>query len=420
MRPSASPFEFWTSADRSARRALVAASLGWMLDSFDVSLYALVLPAVMAGLHIDPAIAGSLQSLTLVAAAIGGVAFGVIADRRGRVRALTWSVAVYSIFTAACGMASSASMLAIFRVGLGLGMGGEWASGAALVSETWPDRHRAKALAFMQSAWAIGFALAAVVNYVVQSVAGLPWRAVFFVGVLPAIVTFWIRRRVDEPAVWRTARQAARTRGSVVRMQTSLTWRGVGGSRLPATVALAMLSSCTLFAYWGFNTWVPTYLSASPAQGGIGLSAAVMTTLLVANQVGTWCGYVGFGFVADAIGRRRAYVVYLLSAAVLVWAYTSVHAVWALLALGPAASFFATGHFSGFGTVTAELYPTEVRATAQALTYNVGRIASAYAPRLVGSVAETHGYPAALSITAAAFLLATMCWLVIPETRSTS
>jgi MFS family permease len=391
-----------------------------MLDSFDVSLYALVLPAVMAGLHIDPATAGSLQSLTLVAAAIGGVAFGVIADRRGRVRALTWSVAVYSIFTAACGTASSASMLAIFRVGLGLGMGGEWASGAALVSETWPDRHRAKALAFMQSAWAIGFALAAVVNYVVQSVAGLPWRAVFFVGVLPAIVTFWIRRRVDEPAVWRTARQAARTRGSVVGMQTVLTWRGLGGPRLPATLALAMLSSCTLFAYWGFNTWVPTYLSASPAQGGIGLSAAVMTTLLVANQVGTWCGYVGFGFVADAIGRRRAYVVYLLSAAVLVWAYTSVHAVWALLALGPAASFFATGHFSGFGTVTAELYPAEIRATAQALTYNVGRIASAYAPRLVGSVAETHGYPAALSITAAAFLLATMCWLVIPETRSTS
>ena len=408
------PLSWFSEAPPPARRAFVAASLGWMLDSFDVNLYALVLPAVMAGLRLTPTTAGSLQSVTLLSAAVGGLIFGLVADRWGRVRALTISVLLYSMFTAACGAATSAAVLAVFRIGVGLGMGAEWASGAALVSETWPDRHRAKALAFMQSAWAIGFALAALVNYLVQTVAGLPWRAVFFVGVVPALLTFWIRRRVPEPELWRRARAEQPSRGFLLRIA-----RDVGGARWPRTTALMLLSSCTLFAYWGFNTWVPTYLSASPAAGGIGLTSSVMTGLIVANQCGTWCGYVSFGYVADAFGRRPAYVGYLLAAAALVWAYTSVHDVWALLAIGPAASFFATGHFSGFGTVTAELYPTSARATAQALTYNAGRIASAYAPRLVGAIAENQGYPLALSVTAAAFVAAALCWTMIPETRGT-
>ena len=406
-------FEWWHEADRPARRALVAASLGWMLDAFDVSLYPLVLSSVMAGLRFDQTTAGSMQSLTLLSAAAGGLVFGILADRWGRVRALMTSVLLYSVFTAACGLATTAVMLAVFRIGLGLGMGAEWASGAALVSETWPDRHRAKALAFMQSSWAIGFALAAILNYLVQSVAGLPWRAVFFVGILPALLTLWVRRGVEEPAVWRRAR--ALPRGAPTHSLS-----GLGGPRLKLTIALALMNSCTLFAYWGFNTWVPTYLSTPVAGGGIGLSAPVMTGLIVANQCGTWCGYVTFGYVADAMGRRPAYVGYLLAAAALVWAYTSVHSVWALLALGPLASFFATGHFSGFGLVTAELYPTHIRATAQGVTYNFGRIASAYAPRLVGSVAQTRGYPAALSIAAAAFLLASLFWIVIPETKGTA
>jgi MFS family permease len=400
-------FTWWQEGGRPAQRALVAASLGWMLDSFDVSLYPLVLSAVMAGLHMDQTAAGSLQSLTLLSAAAGGLVFGVIADRFGRVRALMTSVLIYSVFTAACGLATTAAALALFRICLGLGMGAEWASGAALVSETWPDRHRAKALAFMQSAWAVGFALAAVVNYLVQSVAGLPWRAVFFVGVLPALLTLWIRRGIEEPAIWRNARP--RPAAGIL--------AGLGGPRLRVTLALALMNSCTLFAYWGFNTWVPTYLSAPRESGGIGLSASVMTGLIVANQCGTWFGYVTFGYVADAIGRRRAYVGYLILAAALVWVYTSVHTAWALFALGPLTSFFATGHFSGFGVVTAELYPTAVRATAQGFTYNLGRIASAYAPRLVGSVAQTRGYPTALSMAAAAFLLASFCWIAIPETK---
>jgi MFS family permease len=403
---------WWHDADRAQKRALLAASAGWMLDAFDVNLYALVLGSLVLDLGLDRATAGSLQSATLLAAAVGGLVFGVVADRWGRVRALTASILLYSIFTAACGFASTAAELAVFRIGLGLGMGGEWASGAALVSETWPDRHRAKALAFMQSSWAIGFALAAIASYLVQSVAGWGWRGVFFIGVLPAALTVWLRRRVDEPAIWRETHDSRRDGSSRPRI-TRLADR----QYLRLTLALASMNACTLFAYWGFNTWVPTYLSAARSSGGIELPPATLTALVVANQVGTWCGYVSFGFIADAFGRRPTYVAYLLSAAALVWAYTSVTSVWALLALGPIASFFATGHFSGFGVVTSELYPTDIRAQAQGVTYNVGRIASAYAPRLVGSVADSHGYPAALLIAAGAFLIAAAFWLVIPETR---
>lgn len=176
------PMNWWNSADKAAKRALVAASLGWMLDGFDVMLYALVQKSVMADLHLTPAAAGSLQSFTLLAAAAGGLGFGVLADRWGRRRALILSVLLYSIFTAACGLASTVTQLACFRICLGLGMGGEWASGAALVSETWPDRHRGKALGLMQSSWAIGYALAAAVNWLVQDIAGMNWRAVFIVA----------------------------------------------------------------------------------------------------------------------------------------------------------------------------------------------------------------------------------------------
>ena len=401
-------FSFWRSADRTARRALVAASLGWMLDAFDVMLYALVLPAVRADLGLSGDVAGGLQSLTLLASAAGGILFGVLADRWGRTRALMLSVLIYSVFTAACGFAATALQLAIFRIGLGIGMGGEWASGAALVSETWPDRDRGKALGLMQSAWAIGYGLAAIVAYLVQDVLGLGWRAVFFAGVLPALYAWWVRQRVEEPAVWRAAR-AAPARVSAR--------SAMGGSMRGVTIALTLMNACTMFAWWGFNLWVPSYLRQPTAEGGVGLSSAAMSWFIVAMQVGMWLGYVTFGFVSDRIGRKRTYVAYLIGAAVLVFAYTATQNPVALFALGPPTAFVATGYFSGFGAVTAELYPTAVRATIQGFTYNIGRVASAAAPWIVGGLSDSHGYAAALSVTAAAYLLAALLWTFIPETK---
>jgi len=396
----------------AARRALLAASLGWALDAFDVMLYALVLSALLADLSISTATAGLLGSLTLVASGIGGVLFGTIADRVGRRPAMIASILVYSVFTAACGLAQSVWMLGVFRFLLGLGMGGEWTSGAAIVSETWPDRHRGKAVAVMQSSWAVGYALAALVAAAMITTVG--WRGVFFVGLLPALVTLWIQRGVQESDVWLQSRRASSTlpRAPI---------RDVFSGRFAATTALlTLLSTATIFAYWGLNLWVPAYLSLPAERGGLALGTAWTTFLVVTMQTGTFFGYVSFGYVADAIGRRKTFVGYILIAAALTLVYSATRNVWLLLGLGPLVAFFGTGFFSGFGVVTAEIYPTSIRAIAQGFTFNVGRMLSAAAPFLVGSMAEQHGFGAAFAMLAAALLLGAATWIWLPETRGRS
>jgi MFS family permease len=410
---------FWREATPDAKRALAAASLGWMLDAFDVMLYSLVLAELVRAFGITLTTAGYLGSLTLVASAAGGVLFGVLADRVGRTRALSLSILIYSLFTAACGLATSVPMLAVFRVLLGIGMGGEWASGAALVSETWPARHRGKALGLMQSCWAIGYGLAAVVTALVMPAFG--WRAVFFVGVLPALLTWWIRQRVPESEAWLAARRTASQAGRAEALPYG-SW-AVGAfaallrDRLGLTVLLTLMNAATMFAWWGFNLWIPAYLSLPLERGGMGLSTATMATFVIVMQVGMWLGYVTFGFVSDALGRKPTYIVYLLAASGLMWAYAVSRDPGTLLLLGPFVAFFGTGYFSGFGAITAELYPTAVRATAQGLTYNIGRIASAVAPFVVGTLATTRGFGAAFSVAASAFLVAAALWIWIPETR---
>jgi MFS family permease len=382
-----------------------------MLDSFDVNLYALVVAAVMSDLGFGKATAGLIGSVTLVAAAVGGISFGVAADRFGRTRALIGSILIYSVFTGACGLAQTAWHLMVFRALLGIGMGGEWASGAALVSETWPTEHRGKALGIVQSSWAVGYAAAAVATSLILPRWG--WRTVFFVGVLPAVVTAWVLKRVEEPAVWR----AAKASGS----REDARWAGgltviFRGPMLRLTVFVTLMNACTLYAYWAFTQWVPAYLELAPARGGLGLGA-YKTLLLVAMNVGMWFGYVTFGLVSDSLGRKRTYVTYVLAAACFVMAYASTRTPLALLALGPFVGFFGAGYFSGFGAVTAEIYPTRIRAGAQGFTYNLGRIVSATAPWTAGALAESRGFAAAFATAAAAFVLAAVAWIWIPETR---
>jgi MFS family permease len=402
---------WWREGTPQARKALLAAGLGWMLDAFDVTLFAMALPAIRAELGLSAAAGGLLGSSTLIAAAAGGVLFGWIADRYGRTRALMLSVALYSVFTAACGLAQNFTHFLIFRTILGFGMGGEWASGAALVSETWPAQHRGKALGLMQSGWAIGYAAAAIVNGLVQPAFG--WRAVFFVGILPAFFTLWVRRHVEEPAIWKES--AARRAGP---RHDRATWTAIFRPPLAGvTLALTLMNTCTLFAWWGFYLWLPTYLTQTTAQGGVGLELLSSSAFILVMQAGMWFGYVTFGFVSDRIGRKTTYVTYLLTAAVLLFIYVSLRVPPLLLALGPFVAFFATGYFSGFGAVTAEIYPTSIRATAQGFTYNIGRVVSAGAPWLVGSLAQTHGFGTALSVSSVAFVLAAVAWIWIPETR---
>ncbi len=380
-----------------------------MLDAFDVMLYALVLSALVLDptLGLDLVTGGYLGSITLAASAVGGAVFGVIADRLGRTRALTLSILIYSVFTFACGLAQDVWHLAVFRLFLGLGMGGEWASGATLVSETWPERHRGKALGLVQSCWAIGYGLAAMVNWIVLPRFG--WRAVFFVGILPALFTLWIRRHVQEPEIWTEAR-VPRVRAAAVR-------RSAFSGLMRITLVLTAMNAATMFAWWGLNLWVPSYLSLPVDRGGIGLSTTAMSWFVLAMQVGMWFGYVTFGFISDAFGRKPTYMTYLAAAAALVWAYGSTREPMYLLLLGPFVAFFGTGYFSGFGAIAAEIYPTSIRATAMGITYNVGRLLSAVAPLVIGTLAQTRGFGPAFTLTSAAFLVAAVLWLWLPETR---
>ena len=399
---------FWEEATPDARRALLAASLGWLLDAFDVMLYALILTAVIQDLGLDRQTGGLMASLTLGASAIGGLLFGVIADKLGRTRALNLSILLYSVFTFACGLAQNVWQFAIFRVLLGIGMGGEWASGATLVSETWPEKHRGKALGIMQSCWAIGYGLAAVVVAIVLPRFG--WRAVFFVGIVPALFTFWIRRSVKEPEMWLASRQGRQATGPSGH-------QAIGTFPWKLAFFLAAMNAMTMFAWWGLNLWVPSYLSLPSTQGGIGLATETMAAFVVAMQVGMWLGYVTFGFISDALGRRPTYIAYLVIAALLVWIYGIVRNPAILLVLGPFVAFFGTGYFSGFGAVASEIFPTSIRATALGVTYNSGRLLSAVAPFVVGTMAQRRGFGSAFLLTSFAFLAAALLWLGIPETK---
>jgi MFS family permease len=386
-------YSWLTEASGDQKRTLLAASLGWMLDSMDVMLYALVLGEVQRTLHLSAALSGAMMSATLVAAAVGGIGFGWFADRYGRVRALTVSVLIYSVATALCGFAQTATQLMLFRVLLGLGMGGEWASGAALVAETWPAHHRGKALALVQSSWAIGYALGAAVVGLVMPRFG--WRAVFFAGVAPALITFWLRRSIREPEAWRKERQSQPGAGRL--------FRGAFGRNM---LICSTMNAATLFAWWGLFTWVPRFLSMSVAEGGRGLSIVQTSEWTIVMQTGTFFGYVIFGYLADRFSRKYTYIGYLLIAALMVPLFAFVRSPNALLFIGPLVGFFGTGYFSGFSVIASELFPTSLRGSAMGFVYNVGRILSAGAPYLIGHISESAGLSYALCITSGAFLLA--------------
>ena len=396
--------QWLTGATPTQKRALLTTSLGWMLDSMDMMLFSLVLVELERDLHMSVAVGGLLMSLTLISAAVGGVFFGWLADRVGRVRSLMACMLVYSVFTGACGLSHSVLQLAIFRVILGLGIGGEWAAGGALVAETWPDKDRGKAIGIAQASWAAGYALGAAITGLVMPHFG--WRAVFFVGVFPALVTVWMRRAVKEPEIWQE--KAA-----------SLPLRTIFQGKLGVTTLItASMNAASLFAWWGLFTWIPRFLSLPVAQGGRGLSIVQTSSWTIIMQVGTALGYLSFGYLADRFGRKRTYIVFLLMAAVIVPIYAHAQGAVMLLILGPVVGFFGTGFFSGFSVIASEAFPTAVRGTAMGLVYNVGRFLGAASPYIIGYITEKSGIVLALSSISLAFLLAAAIATGLKETKN--
>jgi MFS family permease len=402
---------WYQTITRQQWNTLLAAMLGWMLDAMDFVLFLMAIGALQKEFpSFDRGNAGLVSTITLLTSATGGLVFGVVADRIGRTRALMATILIFSLCSVGAATSQSWVQLAVWRAVLGFGMGGEWASGAVLVSETWPAAHRGKAIGIMQSGWALGYILAAALAALILPTLG--WRWLFVCGVLPAFFLLWVRHTVPEPAVWSARQQAGRMENPFAVI--------FGSALLYRTVMATALSGAVMFAYWGVFTWLPNFLGSPLEQGGAGLDIKSVTGWVIPTQLGAFFGYLSFGFISDRLGRRRTFILYMMVAALLVPFYGLIarHS-WVLLMVGPLLGFFGHGYFSIFGAMLSELFPTRVRATAQGLTYNVGRALGALGPFTIGWLADLKGVGIglALGVTSAFFLAGAVLILLVPETR---
>jgi MFS family permease len=413
---------WYRTITREQWRVLFAAKLGWMLDAMDFLIYVMALGRLKTYFGFDDETAGLLGTITLLTSAAGGLLFGVIADRIGRTRALMTTIVVFSACSLGAATSQDVIQLALWRALLGLGMGGEWASGAVLVSETWPAQHRGKAISIMQSGWALGYILAAAVAALFLDVLDLgaeAWRWLFAFGALPALAVLWVRREVPEPALW----QARRQTGPVGAAQPGAAQAGnpfavlFGPGLWRRTVLATLLTTSVQFAYWGLFFWLPDFLGRPVEQGGVGLSIVKSMGWLVPMQLGAYFGYLSFGFIAEKLGRRPTFILFLVSAAIIVPVYGQLaRSPELLLVLGPVLGFVGHGYFSVLGALLAELFPTAVRATGQGLTYNCGRAVGALGPVTIGALGTQVGIGSALALTSAFFIAGAVLILFLPDT----
>jgi MFS family permease len=410
-----SDIPWYQTITRAQWRVLAAAKLGWMLDAMDFMLYAMAIGQLQLYFGFDDAMAGLVGMVTLALSASGGFLFGYFADRFGRIRALMTTVLVFSFASLGASTSQTIIQLLFWRALLGIGMGGEWASGAVLVSETWPPAHRDKAISIMQSGWALGYILAALLAALVlgSSVLGdQGWRLLFLIGVLPALFVWWIRRNVPESYAWRSRRVSggrSEKNPFVVIFGPTLRRR---------TLLLIALSAAVQFAYWGVFFWLPGFLARPLEDGGAGMGVVGSLGWIIPVQLGAYLGYLSFGFLADRFGRRRIFILFMLTAAVLVPIYGQMaRHPFMLLLLGPVLGYVGHGYFSLFGGFIAELFPTVVRATGQGTTYNAGRLIAALAPYVIGVLATLPGIGIGLALasTSAFFLLAAGLLFTLPD-----
>ena len=383
---------------------LFSAQAGYMLDAMDVLLFVLTINVLRDVFHLSAAQAGLVSSFTLAFSAAGGIVFGILSDRIGRARSLIFSILIFSLASAGTAASWNLASLLFWRAVIGIGLGAEWSTGAVLVAETWPPEHRAKAVGIMQSGWALGYMLAAGMTAVILPRFG--WRALFLAGLFPALLALLIRRHVEEPEIWKRAAHNRAMPREIFQ-----------GPLRRRTILASLLASTVLFAYWGLFTWIPGFLSAPADKGGAGLTIVKSSGYVIPMQLGAFAGYVLFGWLADKIGRRPAFVLYVIAAAILTPIYGATRDEHTLLALGPAIGFTGTGFFSMFGAMLSELYPTGVRGAGLGFVYNIGRGCSALAPWTVGFFADHYGIGTSLALNSAFFALGAILVFTLPETK---
>ncbi len=391
------------------RRTLWACFGGWALDALDVQAYSFTIPALVALWGISNAQAGLLGTVTLLLSALGGWATGTLSDRYGRARMLQATILCFAVFTFLSGFTQNFTQLFICRALQGLGFGGEWAAGSVLIGEAIRSRYRGRAVGTVQSGWAVGWGVAAIVYTVLFSTLApaVAWRAMFWVGILPAGLVFYVRRFVSEPKIFDRARpqSAAEASGPFAIFAPEF---------LPTTLKTVLLTTGAQGGYYAVATWLPTYLKTAR-----GLSVLNTGGYLFIVILGAFFGFIAAAHLADAIGRRRTFFLFAVTAAAMVFAYTLLPIPnEVMLFLGFPLGFFANGMFSPMGSFLSELFPTRVRGTAQGFAYNCGRAIGALFPALVGSLSATMPLGQAIGVfTIASYALLIVACVLLPETR---
>ena len=407
------PAAWFTRLDRGERRTLGASFGGYAVDAFDYYTLPLVTPILLSLWGISKTEVGLIGSATLVSSALGGWLAGILADRYGRVRVLQLTILVFALFTFACGLAQSPGQLLLARALQGLGFGGEWAVGSVLIAETIRPEHRGKAVGLVQSSWAVGWGAAVLVSVALFSV--LPpewsWRAMFMLGLLPALLIVFIRRSIQEPEVYLNTRRevdAGRRRGHFL---------DIFRPRILATTVLAsLLFTGMQGGYYAISVWLPTFLKTERHLTVLG-SGAYQAMFIV----GAFAGYLTGAWLSDRLGRRAAFMLFALAAGVLVVAYMLLPVTdGTMLWLGFPLGFFMSGIFSGAGAFLAELFPNEIRGSGQGFCYNVGRGIGSTFPAMVGLLSDRMHLTLASAIglcAGCAYAVVVAAALLLPETQ---
>jgi MFS family permease len=402
------------------RSTLLATFGGWALDGMDVMVYSFVIPTLIAAWHITVAQAGLLGTAVLLISALGGWLAGLLADRYGRARILQLSIIFFAVFTFLSGFTNSFSQLLVTRAFQGLGFGGEWAVGSVLMGEAIRAEHRGKAVGTVQAGWAIGWGLAAAFYAVLFSI--LPpqyaWRAMFWIGLLPALLIFYIRRHVPEPEIHVRTRAALALQAATSSGEARTSFLSIFHlDTLRITTLTALVALGAQGGYYAITTWLPTFLKTQRH-----LSVLNTSSYLAVVIIGSFIGYLTSAHLADALGRKLTLILFAAASFIAVVSYAFLpisNSV--MLVLGFPLGFFASGVFSPIGAFFTELFPGRLRASGQGFSYNFGRAIGAAFPTLVGVLAArmTLGHAIALfAATAYALMIASVS--ALPETRGKS
>lgn len=388
----------------AAWKALAGSAIGYAMDGFDLLILGFMLRIISADLKLAPAQAASLVTATLIGAVIGGIVFGMLSDRLGRVRVLTWTIVLFAVFTGMCALSQGYWDLLAYRTIAGVGLGGEFGIGMALVAESWPASMRGRASSYVGLGWQGGVLAAALLTPILLPVIG--WRGMFAVGVFPAVAAYFIRRGLHEPEVF-----VANVDNNPGKSSLRLLVADAATTR--TSIGMIILCSVQNFGYYGVMIWLPNYLAT---RFGFGLTQSATWTCV--TIIGMAIGIYAFGQAADRLGRKPAFFTWMLGAAIMVVVYSRLTDPFALLIAGAVMGFFVNGMLGGYGALMSELYPTAARATAQNVLFNIGRAIGGFGPVVVGFVAASYGFDHAIALMAVLYVLDILAmWLLIPERR---